>query len=183
MRLVIWDDNDGVRLGNIWEFGARGIYRHKFDYSMWGYTWDEVCEFLGRFDVGHFREIQYWGHGKIASAILGGEAMRAKHLRLMGVALKPDGLIWLRCCSVFAGKDGKKFATNAALVSGRAVASYTHKIGYFQSGLHAVRPGEIAWWKDTEGLGKDGKLIGSGKNCENTIKFKEQFLPDWAYDK
>lgn len=183
MRLVIWNNNDGVRLHSAWEFGARNLFRCKFDYVLDGYTWDEVCEFLGKFDVGHFSEIQYWGHGSMGRAVLGGEALQAKHLKMIGVSLKSNGVLWLRCCAVFGGKIGKQFAANAAKVCGRTVAAYTYNIGYFQSGLHAIRPGEQPWWGDNEGVGTDGKSIGSGRTCPNTIRFFNQYLPDFAFDK
>jgi hypothetical protein len=75
----------------------------------------------------------------------------------------PDAVVWFRCCSAFGATAGRRFAGAAARRLGCRVAGHTYIIGPFQSGTHAVRPGEEPAWDPAEGVKIDaeGQAIGA----------------------
>lgn len=66
--------------------------------------------------------------------------------------LAPDALIWFRTCETFGARAGIALAERLADFTGARVAGHTHIIGFHQSGLHGLSPGQRADWTEDEGL-------------------------------
>lgn len=140
-------------------------------------------------------EIQYWGHGTpgriwmkkvpLLADTPSGATPEGVLLSRLAKRLTPEALIWLRTCSTFAGVRGHNFAEKWSEAMGCRVAAYTHIIGFWQSGLHSVKPGIKAYWPVEEGI-KDGtpafptKIKQSARSAPNTVSFLTgRFPSDW----
>lgn len=129
-------------------------------------------------------EIQFWGHGRWGRVLIEREsfdrsALAASHrlrpkLDALRERLAPDALIWFRTCETLGARAGHDFARALADFTGARVAGHTFVIGYFQSGLHALSPGNAPSWEPTEGLAlgtaeNPERALGSGPLRPNTI--------------
>ena len=162
MRVIVYDRTcvkTRGRLSPIWASGAR-LYRGigRVDEVHGVASWDEALAWLAA-RPAPITEIQYWGHGKWGSALVGDDvldvdafASRRAQLAAVRGRLAPDPLIWFRTCETFGAHAGIGFAERLADFFGARVAGHTYIIGFSQSGLHALAPGARADWSPEEGL-------------------------------
>lgn len=161
-RLVIYDRTctQGRRgLSPVWSAGTR-LYRglRRIDEARGVASWAEALSFLAE-QREPIREIQYWGHGKWGTALIGDERFdaaaiathRAK-LDAIRERLLPDALLWFRTCETFGARPGHELAQRLADTLAARVAGHTFIIGFHQSGLHGIAPGMRPDWSVEEGL-------------------------------
>ena len=165
MRALVYDRTcirSGGGLTIPWAAGA-GLYRvlRRIDRSTGVASWAEAFAWLAAQDQP-ITEIQYWGHGKWGSANVGNERFAAAsllrdhaHRPLLDAVrsrLAPDALVRFRTCETLGARAGIDFAETLADFLGARVAGHTHIIGFHQSGLHGIAPGQRADWAPDEGL-------------------------------
>jgi hypothetical protein len=140
-------------------------------------------------------EMQFWGHGKWGRLFLGKEALdrgslspgRDHHAALAALRerLTADALIWFRTCETFGADAGRDFACAWTDFFGRPAAGHTFVIGYWQSGLHLLRPGVTPHWPTGEGLvqgspARPERAAPSTLGAPNTITcFSGRVPQDW----
>jgi hypothetical protein len=95
----------------------------------------------------------------IDAEALTGSALLAGHdhhagMRALRDRLAPDALVWFRTCETFGARKGIAFAEQLSEFLGARVAGHTHVIGFHQSGLQGLAPGERAHWDANEGIAK-----------------------------
>ncbi len=153
-----------VGLSHAWRAGA-GVYRtlERLDASFGAANWSDALHWLAthRADLP-LAEVQFWGHGtwgavKIGKERLGAaslEAGRTHRRRLDAVRerMRPSSLWWFRTCETFGAKAGWDFAQRWTSHFGCHAAGHTHIIGFWQSGLHSLGPGQSPRWSLHEGL-------------------------------
>ncbi len=161
MRVVVFD-RTCPKLGRVWAAGAR-LYR--------GLRWiDDAC------GVASWREAMAW---------LAARPRPIAEVAPLATQLAPGALVWLRTCESFGAHAGHDFAMRLADTLGARVAGHTFVIGYRQSGLHALAPGQRAAWPADEGLA-DGsadaplRARGSSWRAPRTITALTPRLPPWA---
>jgi hypothetical protein len=196
LRLLIYDRTQAERpprlLGLSWRVGAR-LYEAQgwLDASCGARSLEEALDFLARAERP-IAEIQFWGHGKWGrvlieresldrSALAPGHRLRPK-LDAVRERLAPDALIWFRTCETFGARAGHDFARALADFTGARVAGHTFVIGYFQSGLHALSPGDVPSWEPAEGLAAGSaehpeRALASGPGRPNTVTCFTERLP------
>lgn len=165
MRVLVYDRTcvrTGGGLSIPWMAGA-GLYRalRRIHRSRGVASWPEALLWLASHDEP-IQEIQFWGHGKWGSANVGEERLSLASLArahphrplldALWTRLAPDALIWFRTCETLGANAGIQFAETLADASGARVAGHTHIIGFHQSGLHGLGPGQRADWSPAEGL-------------------------------
>ncbi|MEZ4438017.1 MAG: hypothetical protein R3B72_02955 [Polyangiaceae bacterium] len=154
-----------VGLSDAWWAGGRlydalGRIEHHHGARSWGDALAWLAEVEPSRPLGR---IQYWGHGRWGRALLGGEglgieALAPQHPHHRALArirerLDPEaGALWFRTCELFGARAGQDFARRWADFFARPVAGHTYIIGFWQSGLHRLAPGEIPTWSPDEGL-------------------------------
>lgn len=165
MRALIYD-RTCVRTGGgltiPWAAGA-GLYRAlgRIDRSVGVSSWIEAFAWLAA-APDPISEIQYWGHGKWGSVNVGSERFTTESLRrdhvhrplldAVRTRLLPGALVWFRTCETLGAAAGIDFAETLADFLGARVAGHTHIIGFHQSGLHGLAPGQRADWSPDEGI-------------------------------
>jgi hypothetical protein len=106
-------------------------------------------------------ELQFWGHGKWGRIFIAKESLDRSalaggrhHLALCALRerLLPDALVWFRTCETFGAAAGHDFSRAWTDFFGCRAAGHTFVIGYWQSGLHLLRPGDAPSWSKGEGL-------------------------------
>jgi len=165
VRLLVYDRTCVRKRGNlssVWAAGAQ-LYKQlgRVDDVKGVASWDEALAWI----VAHeepIDEIQYWGHGKWGGALVDDEMLDAEvtrpihrlHVALAAVRerLANDALVWFRCCEVLGARRGHELAMRLADFLGARIAGHTHVIGFHQSGLHGLRPGQRPDWNAEEGL-------------------------------
>lgn len=165
MRVLVYDRTcirTGGGLTIPWTAGA-GLYRalRRIDRSRGVASWPEAFAWLAALPES-ITELQYWGHGKWGSAHVGEErfsiaSLGRAHphrplLDAVRTRLAPAALVWFRTCETLGAKPGIEFAETLADFTGARVAGHTHIIGFHQSGLHGLAPGQRADWSPEEGL-------------------------------
>lgn len=153
-------------LGLSWRFGTQ-LYRMlgRVDGTYGAHTFAEALHWLASYEPGRqIAELQFWGHGKWGRAFIDREsldrsALSKTHALRPGLEafrerLAPEALIWFRTCETLGATPGQDFAAALSDFSGASVAGHTFVIGFFQSGLHALRPGRTPHWSSSEGLAK-----------------------------
>jgi len=168
LRLVLYDDTDRRHhppLTYAWLAGAR-LYRALgwIDHYRAAASWEEGLRWLAEIDPGRsIGEIQYWGHGKWGCLMLNGTIMDSSALipgspllpslqRIKARLAGPGALWWFRSCEAFGARKGQAFARAWADFFNCSVAGHTFIIGFHQSGLHMLKPGESPAWAEHEGL-------------------------------
>ena len=186
MRVIVYDRTCTGRvfgLTHSWIAGGvlyRGLRR--VDHVIGVGSWAEALTSLAALPA--IDEIQYWGHGKWGAVrvdrdVLDGRALLHEHalyapLNAVKARLRPNALWWFRTCETFGAEPGHRFASDFAEHMGARVAGHTFIIGPWQSGLHALSPGQRPDWDRTEGL-KEGSVhapkeaLWSGPSRPNTI--------------
>lgn len=184
----IYDDTDWKSgLSGAW-FAGGALYRlfGNLDEMRAVKSWDEVAAFLDssnkKIDV-----FQFWGHGSPGAVYVNNKPLTVvdlapekqwfKVLNSLRSRVHAGSVVWFRCCSIFAGERGHKFAQEISNFLGCIVAAHTYIIGPLQSGLHTIRSGETPSWDIKEGLDKDGKMRWSGFFEPNTINCLQGTIP------
>jgi hypothetical protein len=137
-------------------------------------------------------QVQFWGHGKwgrlfIHRDVLDRTALtpgHAHHVTLTALRerLSPNALVWFRSCETFGAVPGHDFAQAWTTFFGRPAAGHTFVIGYWQSGLHQLNPGQSPHWDAEEGLvdgsaAHPGRAAWSGPTKPNTISCLAGHVP------
>lgn len=135
----------------------------RLDHSYGAADWWSALHWLDACSDGHaIAEIQFWGHGKWGKAFIGSDVFSARTLLdgspLAGVLARlrrrmtPNASFWFRTCETFGALAGQDFARAFSDAWGCRVAGHTYVIHHWQSGLHAVQPGQRPSWSPEEGL-------------------------------
>jgi hypothetical protein len=166
LRLVVFDATQMRRpprwLGRAWHVGST-LYRLQgaVDRSFGARSFESAFAWLERVR-GSVAELQFWGHGKWGRALIDrqpwdrtalgdGHPLR-RGLDVLRERLTPDALIWFRTCETLGALPGQDFAKALGDFTGARIAGHTYEIGFFQSGLRALAPGQTPSWDPNEGL-------------------------------
>ena len=175
LRVLVYDrtcvpgarDGRPIPLTPAWRAGAWLYARlDRIDLSFGATSWGEAIAWLLAIEPSSsIAEVQYWGHGRWGQALCGSECLdrdafargpHADRLRAFRERLLADGeaLFWFRTCELFGAHAGHDFARAWADTLGVRVAGHTFVIGFHQSGLHSLRPGETPGWSLEEGIAR-----------------------------
>jgi hypothetical protein len=199
LRLLVYDATQRVRppraLGLAWHAGSylyRGLGR--IDAAFGARHWTEAFDFLAKHQADRtIGELQFWGHGKWGRALIHGEsfdrrALASGHTLSSGIAafrerLEPEALVWFRTCETLGARAGHDFARALADHLNARVAGHTFVIGFFQSGLHSLSPGEAPTWLPSEGIASGSpveplRALSSGPTRPNTVTCFDGVVPD-----
>jgi hypothetical protein len=188
-----WNGFGSDALAYTWFAGGR-LYR----WSRWldkcnGVTsWENGLDWLikeGRKEP--ISQIQYWGHGSWGKAWLGRSVIsestlnKSNKIRDRLEELKPlltsNALIWFRTCSTFGNKSGQGFAKEFTNYMDCRVAAHTHMIGWWQGGLHSLKPNQSVYWPSKEGVSVNSrggeKALWSSWRTPNTITCMSGAVP------
>jgi len=190
-------DRTAPRLGTIWSAG-RLLYRARrwIDAGFGARSFAEALEWLeATHPAAPIAEIQFWGHGKWGDVRIGDErldersllagAPHAERLARVRRRLSPGSLLWLRTCESFGADRGQSFARALSERMACRVAGHTYVIDLWQSGLHALGPGESPSWAADEGLAEGSpraprRARRSTPTEPRTISCFSGTLPEWA---
>ena len=171
LRLLVYDRTclyPRLPLSRAWAAGSV-LYRRlgRVDRALGATRWEEALRWLAGADASQgapIAEIQIWSHGRWGRAlletdVLDREALRPGHplrmpLEAVRERLLPGSLLWFRTCETFGACAGQTFAGALVDFLGCRAAGHTHIIGFWQSGLHSLRPGERPSWSASEGLAR-----------------------------
>src|SRR5262249_25761420 len=147
-----------------WQYGSH-LYRGlgRVDATFGATSFADAFRWLATHEPSRpISELQFWGHGKWGRIFVEGESLdrgvgrggHAPHAGVRGAPerLSDDALLWFRTCEAFGASAGHDFAAALADATGARVAGHTFIIGFLQSGLHLLCPGERPSWSRTEGL-------------------------------
>lgn len=199
LRLVVYDATQQERppraLGLSWRYGTflyRGLGRVDATYGARSFA--DAFEWLKKVSANRpVGELQFWGHGKwgrifIAAEALDRSVLEPAHvhhgaLRELTERLTPDALLWFRTCETLGAHAGRDFAKALGDATGARVAGHTYEIGYFQSGLHCLRPGTRPSWPEDEGLARGSaerpeRALGSSPSAPNTVTCLTGQIPE-----
>jgi hypothetical protein len=168
LRLILFDrtcvNRAGLGLSRAWNGGAR-LYRGlgRADGSFGARSFGEAFRWLSSFRSDRpISELQFWGHGKWGRVFVRGESLdrsalvagHEHHLALSALRerMTGDALFWFRSCETFGAMAGHDFARAWTDFFGCPAAGHTFIIGFWQSGLHLLRPGSTPFWPANEGL-------------------------------
>lgn len=201
LRLLVYDATQRARppraLGFSWQLGSY-LYRAlgRIDAAFGARSFQEAFAWLATHERHRpIAELQFWGHGKWGRALLDSESFdrralsegHALHagLRAFRERLSDDALVWFRTCETLGAAPGHDFASALADFLGASVAGHTFVIGYFQSGLHRLRPGARPSWPVSEGLARGTPdapqaALESGPKQPNTITCLTGQIPDYV---
>ncbi len=199
-RIVRRTDGTAAGTGGLSKFWRLGGVYHRAAlraHAVFGATsWHEALGFAATTAETMSRpidELQFWGHGGFGFMLMDEEPLSAhsiqdQHSALvhrLKAQLRPSSLVWFRCCSAFGSADGKHFAKRMAAALGAGIAGHTHIIGFFQSGLHLLRPFAEPHWSDDEGVERNAQGAAQGARESsirgpNTITALRMGLPRWA---
>jgi len=190
LRLVIYDATQLSRgpraLGLSWKYGTRlyrGLGRTDGAYGAQGFA-DAFAWLASHEPARPIAELQFWGHGKWGRVFIDREpldrgVLRAGHphhsaFNAFRERLAPGALLWFRTCETFGAIPGRDFAAALGDATGARVAGHTFVIGFYQSGLHCLRPGQTPTWAAGEGLARGSverpeAALPSSPNAPNTV--------------
>lgn len=199
LRLIVYDRTQRARpprsLGYSWQYGTH-LYRAlgRADAAYGARDFGGALRFLIAHEAARpIRELQFWGHGKWGKIFVDRDALDRSVLapshryhdlfRAFRDRLTPDALLWFRTCETLGASAGQDFARALGDATGARVAGHTYVIGFFQSGLHCLRPGHAPSWSPTEGLSRgtaDAPELAhaSAPNAPNTITCLDGAIPD-----
>jgi hypothetical protein len=199
LRLVVYDATQRQRrpaaLGLSWQYGSY-LYRAlgRIDASHGAHAFADALGWLAQHEATRpIQELQFWGHGKWGRIFIDGESLdrsvlhapHQHHAAFQSVRerLTPNALIWFRTCETLGAQPGHDFAAALSDATGARVAGHTFSIGFFQSGLHCLRPGQRPHWSTSEGLARGTPeqpeaALGSSPRAPNTITCLDGVVPD-----
>ncbi|MDB4998631.1 MAG: hypothetical protein JWM74_6063 [Myxococcaceae bacterium] len=173
----------------------------RIDEAFGASSWAEAFEWLVARSQATGRpieQVQYWGHGRRGRALVADDVLDAGSVAPGGRYLdrvravracfgressdtKTEGGFWFRTCETIGGTAGHAFARAWSDVLEQRVAGHTHVIGFWQSGLHTLRPGEAPTWPVTEGVrdahDEAAVALGSSPLRPNTIQCLRGTIP------
>ena len=199
LRLMVYDRTCRGRgplpgLSHAWWAGAK-LYGAlgRLDATRGVASWPEALSWLATFEpASEIAEIQFWGHGKWGHALVDGEplderALLSTHpwnadLAAVRARLSPDALWWFRTCETFGAHAGASFAKAWTDFFTSRAAGHTYIIGYWQSGLHSLAPGQEPSWAPDEGIvegdaSRPTRAAWSKPGAPNTITCLEGTVP------
>lgn len=190
LRLVVYDATQRKRtprlLGLSWQYGTQ-LYRAlgRIDAAHGARGFASAFEWLrSHRPTQPIEEVQFWGHGKWGRLFVDREVLdrsvvspnHRHHAAFQAVRerLMPNALLWFRTCETLGAQLGRDFASALGDATGARVAGHTFEIGFFQSGLHLLRPGTTPHWPATEGLASGSaeqpeRALPSTPDAPNTI--------------
>jgi hypothetical protein len=199
LRLIVYDATQKRRspaaLGYSWQYGAH-LYRSlgRADAAHGASSFADALSWLGSHAPAQpIAELQFWGHGKWGRLFIDREAVdrsllhpgHAHHsaFQRLRERLLPDALLWFRTCETLGAQAGQDFAAALADATGARVAGHTYVIGFFQGGLHCLRPGQRPHWSSSEGLARGTPstpeaALPSRPSAPNTITCLDGHVPD-----
>jgi len=199
LRLMVFDRtcrDAPVGLSRAWSMGGR-LYRQlgRLDGFLGASSWQEALQWLVSFEAGRpLQQIQFWGHGKWGCALIDRQPLDRSCLaasqplrplldRITPRLAGPDALLWFRTCETLGAVAGQDFACALTDRIGCRVAGHTHIIGFYQSGLHSLAPGEQPTWPADEGLRRGtpaapGEALASRPWAPNTITCLTGRIPE-----
>ena len=199
LRLVVYDATQQRRpprsLGLSWRYGTY-LYRAlgRVDAAYGARSFADALSWLGRFEPARpIRELQFWGHGKWGRIFIDAEVLdrgvlapgHAHHraFQVVRERLAGDALLWFRTCETLGARAGQDFAMALSDATGARVAGHTYVIGYFQSGLHCLRPGAAPSWSSAEGLARGSaeapeSALASSPSAPNTVTCLAGRIPE-----
>jgi hypothetical protein len=168
LRLMVFDrtclSERPVGLSHVWRLGGR-LYRalERLDGVHGAASWQEALAWLATFGApAPLAEIQFWGHGKWGQARIAEQVLDAGSLEPGAIEpllcavrnrLVPgEALWWFRTCETLGAAAGHAFARAWSAFFDCRVAGHTFIIGFHQSGLHSLWPGQEPTWPLDEGL-------------------------------
>lgn len=189
-----WDGFGSDALAYSWLAGGK-LYRimRSLDKVKGVSSWEEALDWIiEQGKIEPISQIQFWGHGSWGRVWIGKQALGVKTIRNPGILrdklsdvkkyLADDALIWFRTCSTFGNTSGKTFAKEFTEWMSCKVAAHTHIVGWWQGGLHSLKPGQEPYWPDDEGVKtlSNGKQdsIWSTRKTPNTIICLNGHLPE-----
>jgi len=199
LRLVVYDATQRSRrpraLGLSWDYGSK-LYRGlgRIDAAHGARSFADAFAWLGSHEPQRpIAELQFWGHGKWGRAFIEREALDREVLRTghrhhaafeaFRQRLAPGALLWFRTCETLGARSGQDFAAALGDATGARVAGHTYVIGFYQSGLHCLGPGERPHWSGTEGLAQGSAeqpetARSSSPDAPNTITCLTGRIPE-----
>ena len=199
LRLIVYDRTQRRRapraLGYSWQYGTH-LYRAlgRVDAAYGARDFGGALRYLTTYEPEQpIRELQFWGHGKWGKIFVDRDALDRSVLspghryhdlfRAFRRRLAPNALLWFRTCETLGARSGQDFAQALGDATGARVAGHTYVIGFFQSGLHCLRPGDAPAWSATEGLScgtaeAPEQAHGSTPDAPNTITCLDGKIPD-----
>ncbi len=189
-RLIVYDRTSigrfGFGLSRVWGAGHR-LYSvlGRVDGAYGAASFDDAFAWLERPGASEpISELQIWAHGKWGRLLLHRDdldrrAFSPGHRLHRGLTslrerLAPGALVWFRSCETFGAVAGHDFAKRMTDFFGCRVAGHTFVIGYWQSGLHRLLPGQEPGWSASEGLERGSpdrpeRAFSSSPRAPNTI--------------
>jgi hypothetical protein len=185
----------GLGLSRAWSTGSR-MYSlmGRSDGAHGARRFSDGLDWLSNFRASEpIAELQFWGHGKWGRIFIGKETLDRRALASghehhpalcrLRERLSPDALVWFRTCETFGAIPGHDFARAWTDFFGCRAAGHTFVIGYWQSGLHLLRPGQAPPWTVEEGLIKGspahpGRAALSWPSRPNTITCLQGRVPE-----
>ncbi len=199
LRLVIFDATQRERspraLGHSWHYGTqlyRGLGRVDAAYGARSFA-DALAWLIAYQPARPIRELQFWGHGKWGGIFVERERLDRRVLRpghahyaaFRGFSerLEADALLWFRTCETLGAEAGQDFAKALSDATGARIAGHTFVIGFWQSGLHCLRPGTTPSWSSSEGLARGSAEApeaahSSSPSAPNTISCLTGTIPE-----
>ncbi|HKO50446.1 MAG TPA: hypothetical protein VJV79_22140 [Polyangiaceae bacterium] len=198
LRLVVYDATQRSRppraLGWSWQYGAQFYRAFAGIHGAYGArSFADAFAWLTKHEPSRpIAELQFWGHGKWGRAFIDREPLDRELLRpghahhvafnAFRERLTSNALLWFRTCETLGAQPGRDFAAALGDATGARIAGHTFVIGFYQSGLHCLRPGEPASWSETEGLARGTAAqpeaaLGSSPNAPNTITCLTSQIP------
>jgi hypothetical protein len=194
LRVMFYDKSEwaGDKLVSSW-FAGGLLYKavRRLDVCVGVESWEEALDWLATYEPKKkISMLQFWGHGSPGAVWINGEPLRNNALKVnhpynerllqLKDRLADDATIWFRCCSIFAGGTGHKFASKWSTFFDCRIAAHTFIIGPFQSGLYTITPGQKPYWPLEEGIGEDGEMLWSHFWKPKTIFCLKATIPkDW----
>lgn len=199
LRLIVYDRTQRARspraLGYSWQYGTH-LYRAlgRVDAAYGARDFGGALRFLASHEPTRpITELQFWGHGKWGKIFVDRDTLDRSVLspshqyhalfRAFRARLAPNALLWFRTCETLGARAGQDFARALGDETGARVAGHTYVIGFFQSGLHCLRPGTTPTWSATEGLSRGGAdspecALTSAPGAPNTITCLDGEIPE-----
>ena len=182
-----------VGLAPAWWLGAK-LHAMRGTHTRGVSSWSEALRFA--IDTAQttgeaISDLQAWGHGGWGYMDLGDTRLSSRAFSELGsvldevrASMTADAQLWLRCCSAFGGREGRRFAPALAERLERRVVGHTYVIGVPQSGTHSLLPGATPEWPLEEGSvmrdGEPQRAKSSGFFEPNTISCLRLDRPaDW----
>lgn len=190
LRLVVYDVTQQKRtpraLGLSWHYGTH-LYRGlgRIDAAYGARCFSDAFHWLSCHEGARpIDEIQFWGHGKWGRIFIEGEMLdrgvlspthpQHRAFQALRDRLSPSALLWFRTCETLGARAGQDFASALGDATGARIAGHTFIIGFWQSGLHCLGPGQSPAWSSAEGLArgtpeKPEAALPSSFGAPNTI--------------